>query len=519
MAHSFAGWAMFISHGAHMMSFRRTIPILPLLILALTTSPAPAADPPREVRDATIDQLVQNAMKRWQVPGAAVVVVHKGSVKVLAGYGVKCLDDQKPVTTETVFPLASCSKAFTSTLMAMLVDAGAMQWEDPVKKHLPGFRISDPHADALLTMRDALSHRTGLSGHDLLWYRAPWNLNEVLRRTAYLPVEKPFRTTFQYSSIMVAAAGRAMANRADRPWEELVAERITTPLGMTGVTFTTQDPAFLSADLPCGYELKPGQPITRMPRYESPEANPAGSINVTARDMVPWLEFHASGGLYQGKRLVSEANLRETHTPHVPLRMEGSLKAMNPDTVQMSYGMGWLVYDYRGKRILAHGGKIDGYRIHIAVLPEEQLSMALFHNVHDINMNQALGNMIVDHLLGLPKKDWHALFLQVAQQEQAERMKQRAEMNRLRNAEIRPILPLKLYAGNYTDDAYGQGQVTWKDGQLTWEWSSFTCPLEPWQGEVFRIRDGFFADQFLEFRVRQGQADALRFAQRIFTRE
>jgi CubicO group peptidase (beta-lactamase class C family) len=458
-------------------------------------------------------------MRAWNVPGAAVVVLKGDRVLVLKGYGIRQFSDSGPMTPDTVFPLASCTKAFTTTLMAMLVDEGVIGWDDRVRDHLPGFHLSDPNADALVTLRDIVSHRTGVSGHDLLWYHSPWNLNEVLRRSAYLPLDKPFRGAFQYSSIMVAAAGKAVANRTGKPWQDLVRERIIDPLGMKSVTFSTTDPAFKSAELPCGYRKTAAGKLERMPRYESSEPNPAGSINVTARDMVPWLRFHLANGVHQGTRLVSAANLNETKTPHVALRMDESLLRMNPDTVQMTYGMGWLIYDYRGKKVFAHGGKIDGFRTQVTLLPDEGIGIALFHNVHDINMNQALGNLIVDHILGRPKKDWNGIFLAAAKAETDEKAAALTKRAAARRADLQPTLPIAGFAGEYEDAAYGLGRITCTDQNLAWEWGSFKCPLEHWEGDVFRVRDGFFADQLVEFRVRNGKPDALRFVTRVFARK
>jgi CubicO group peptidase (beta-lactamase class C family) len=480
------------------------------LLMAWT---APAADPPRGV-----DVLVAESLRAWDVPGAAVVVVKDDQVLALKGYGLKRLGNPVPVTADTVFPLASCSKAFTTTLIAMFADDGRIGWDDPVRKHLPTFRLSDPHADALVTIRDIVSHRTGVGQHDLIWYRAPWNLSEVIRRAAHLPVEKPFRGAFQYSSVMVAAAGRAVANRADQPWEELVRDRITGPLGMKGVTFTTADPAFKAADLPTGYRRTKTGKLEPMRRYETTEPNPAGSINCTPRDMVPWLRFHLADGVHAGKRLVSEANLNETKTPHVPLKIDAAIRRLNPDTVQMTYGLGWLIYDYRGKRVLAHGGKIDGFRTQVTLLPDERIGIALFHNVHDINMNQALGNKIVDHLLGLPAKDWDRVFLDAAKVEEAERRAAAAKRTKERRADVKPTLPPVGYEGTYEEAAYGSARVRHDAGKLVWEWSSFRCPLEQWEGEAFRITDGFFEDQLVEFKVVNGKPAAARFVGQVFVR-
>src|SRR5215213_309027 len=185
-------------------------PLLLTAALLTAVSPASAADPVA-VGPAAIDKLVRESLDRWGVPGVAVVVVRGGEVAHLKGYGTKRAGAAEPVTPDTVFPLASCTKAFTTTLMAVLADDGKLGWDDPVRKHLPTFHLSDPHADALLTLRDLVTHRTGIAGHDLLWYRAPWGLDEVLTRAGKLPLEGQFRGSYHYSSIPVMAAGRAAA--------------------------------------------------------------------------------------------------------------------------------------------------------------------------------------------------------------------------------------------------------------------------------------------------------------------
>src|SRR5262249_27081546 len=151
---------------------------------------------------------------------------------LLKGFGVRERGRAEPITPDTVFPLASCSKAFTTTLLAMLVDDGVMDWDDPVRKHLPGFKLPDANADALLTIRDLLCHRSGIGGHDLLWYHAPWNIDETLKRAQLLPLDYPFRAGFKYSSIPFLAAGRAIEKRTGKKWEDLVRTRICEPLQM-----------------------------------------------------------------------------------------------------------------------------------------------------------------------------------------------------------------------------------------------------------------------------------------------
>jgi CubicO group peptidase (beta-lactamase class C family) len=229
--------------GPHMVCVRCCLSIL--LVLALSQSPAGAAPPQPD--PAAVDALVRDALKAWNVPGVAVAVVRDDQVVYLKGHGLRAVGSDRPVTPDTVFPLASCTKGFTTTLLAMLVDEGKIRWDDPVRKHLPWFRLADPLADREVTLRDLITHRTGLRGHDLLWYRSPLKQEELVRRAGLLPLDKPFRTTFQYQSTMFTAAGLAAGETAKTTWADLVRKRIFEPLEMTASSLTTPE-AEKSAD-------------------------------------------------------------------------------------------------------------------------------------------------------------------------------------------------------------------------------------------------------------------------------
>jgi CubicO group peptidase (beta-lactamase class C family) len=492
-----------------------------ILALALTgAGPAAAADP----EPAAVDRAVTDAMTAFDVPGAALVVVRDGRVVVLKGYGRKRFDRPEPVTPDTLFPLASCTKAFTSTLLAMLVDDGKVAWDDLVRKHLPGFHLADPEADAKVTLRDLLAHRTGVGGNDLLWYHAPWGVDEVLRRIPKLPMEYPFRGGFQYSSLMYMAAGRAAAQAGGKPWEVLVKERITDPLGMKGIAFTSKEiPA--TADRATGHRLanrerqRPEPRLEIMPAYEIREPNPAGSIFATPRDLAAWMQFHLSEGLADGKRLVSAKALAETHTAQNTIPLEGNARAMNPDTERLSYGMGWVVNDHRGKKVVAHGGMIDGFRVQITLLPEEKLGIALLNNLHETRMNQAVTNTLIDLYCGLSPRDWNEFFLKLVADAEAARRAALDARDRARNPDTKPSLPLEMYAGDYEDPAYGKARLSAKDGKLTLEWSSFTMPLEHYQDDVFRVTEGYFQDRLVELIPADGKATAIRFIGVMFRRK
>jgi CubicO group peptidase (beta-lactamase class C family) len=484
--------------------------LYPALLLCFS-----AAEPDTRAADG----LVASALKVWDVPGAAVVVIRGDETLILKGYGVRRAGKSEPVTPETIFPLASCSKAFTTTLLAMLADDGQVGWDDPVRKHLPGFKLPDPNADALLTMRDLLCHRSGIGGHDLLWYRAPWSIDEIVRRAQLLPLDYPFRGGYRYSSIPFLVAGRAIEKRTGEKWERLVRTRICDPLGMMDVSFMTSAIPE-DADRAAGHRLGKTGKVEAMAGYAIREPNPSGSVNASARDIAAWLKFHLSKGVGpDGKRLVSVKNLTETHAPQNLIPMRGSAKTMNPETVQLTYGLAWLIYDYRGKKMVSHGGMIDGFRVQITFLPDEDLGVAVLCNLHDTRMTQSLTNSLVDLIAGLEVKDWNAYYRRVVDDEAAERKRDLAARNKLRDTDAKPSLPLADYAGAYEHPAYGPVSVTAARSKLTLRYGNFICPLEHFEKDTFRVTEGFFEEQLVTFAVEKGRAVRVKFQGREFERK
>ncbi len=479
-----------------------------LLAVAASAAVLPGART-AEPTPAAADAVMADALKAFNVPGAALVVVRGDQTFVLKGYGRRGFDAKDAVTPDTVFPLASCTKQFTAALLAMLIDDGVVDWDDRVTKHLPGFKLSDPNATALVSLRDLLSHRTGLAGHDLLWYRAPWTIDHALKQVPLLPLDYPFRSGYRYSSIPYMAAGRVAEACGKKKWEELVRERLVEPLEMKGVTFTTDEIA-KDAERAFGHRLKDGK-VQRMPTYAMKEPNASGSMNATARDLAAWLQFHVADGVApSGKRLVSSKYLLETRTPQNLMRMEGAAKLLFPDTVQASYAMGWVVSDYRGLKLVGHGGLIDGFRIQITLVPDKDLGFAVLTNLHDTRMPLAATNTLIDLYCGLKPKDWNDYFTKVVADEAEAKKAALAARDKARDPTARPSLAVADYAGKYTHPAYGTATVTHAGGKLTATFSSFAYPLEHYERDHFRITDGRFADELAEFGVAEGKAKTLK---------
>jgi CubicO group peptidase (beta-lactamase class C family) len=480
----------------------------PLLVLFLVDSPARAAEPDA----AAVDKLVADAMQAWDAPGAALVVVRGDQIIHLKGYGRRQHDQPAAITPDTLFPIASCTKAFTATLLATLADDGKLDWDDRVSKHLPGFKLADPDASEKVTLRDLLSHRTGVPGNDLLWYGTRFTVVEVLGKVDKLPPTYPFRGGFEYNSIMYMAAGRAAERIAKQPWDALVKDRITEPLGMSGIRFNSKN---LPTDHAIGHVK--GAKLATMPMYEMPEPSPAGSIHASARDLGAWLKFQLANGAAGGKRLVSEKNLLETRTPQNTIKLDGLARAMNPDTEKLQYGLGWVVLDHRGKRVQTHGGQIDGFRTQITILPDEKLGFAILNNLHETRMNQALTNSLIDAYCGLSERDWNAFFRKIVEQVEKSKRDALAARDAARTG-AKPSLPLASYAGTYRHPVSGDAKVIETDGKLSFAWGRFSAPLAHFDGDAFRITEGYFAEKLLEFASANGAAPAMRLSGSVFER-
>jgi CubicO group peptidase (beta-lactamase class C family) len=456
-----------------------------ILFLAALLCFAPSARAKGSDKRA-VEDLVERTLKHWHVPGVAVAIVRGDEVIYLQGHGVRSVEDKAKVTPNTLFPIASCTKGFTTTAMALLVDEGKMSWDDPPRKYVPYFHVSDPLVDREVTLRDLVTHRTGLRDHFFLWYRSPWTQEERIRRFAHLPLDKPFRTTFQYQSTMFTVAGLAVAKASGIPWADFVQKRLLYPLDMKATYFTTTAIAEI-ADKARPYSLDAEKKPRRMELYPMKDPEPAGSIQSNVRDLSKWLRFHLNNKMVDGKPLVSTRNLNETHTPQIVIPLDDVDRIQFPRTNQMSYGMGWVIQDHFGHRLLQHAGAIDGFRCHFTLVPEARLGIVLLCNLHQTRMNIALSNSLVEMLLGLPKENWNAIVEKAETTDNAEAERKDQEKQKRRHPDTRPSRELAGYTGTYQHPAYGTVHIGLDNGRLIWQWHRWNAALEHYHYDTFLL--------------------------------
>lgn len=442
------------------------------------------------MEQSEIEAIVRETLAYWEIPGASVAIVRDDEIASCAGYGVRNLHTGDAVTPDTLFAIASITKSFTTCALAMLVEEGKLEWDDPVRKHLEWFRLSDPLADANVTVRDLVTHRTGLSRHDMLWYKSPWSREEIVRKCGLVALTKPFRSHYQYNNNMFVAAGLVLQAAAGKPWEELIRERIFLPLGMRTADCTSRI-AVQAEDHATPHRKRGDQPLTPIPWLVFDSEGPGGTINASAREMAAWLRFQLGNGVIDGRRLVAEEHLLETRTPQTVIRAEPAEKAVLElsETGQQTYGMGWTLWDYRGHTLHSHGGAIDGFRSTLALVPRHGLGIVVLVNGAPTNGHTAIRNFILDRLLGLEPRDWNALLKKPHDQalaEEKDKERQRAEKRR---TDTRPSRAAADYAGSYENAAYGAARVATAGMGLTLAWSNFTLPLMHWHHDTFLLKD------------------------------
>ncbi len=448
-----------------------------LLLSTLTLNAQP-------VDTARIDRLAQEMIAAWKIPGIAVAVVKDDKVVLLKGYGVREIGTAQPVTPDTLFQIASATKAFTTTAMAMLVEDKKMSWDDPVRKHLDYFRLGDPCADSLVTLRDIVSHRTGLSRNDELWDYGPWSREEILRRIGSVKLNKPFRSTYQYQNIMFMAAGEAAASASGMPWDQLLETRIFGPLAMKSTVIA--ETAWAKAEHASAHRFDDATGVTaRADTHDFESLGPAGSIKSSARDMAQWLRFQLANGTIDGKRLMSPEALNETKTPQMVLPDTESTRLDNPETNINAYGLGWRIQDYRGELLVSHGGALNRFRAQVNLLPKHRAGFVILSNSARGYGVIALRNSLADVLTGEKPRDWNAYYLGREKKEVTDAEKSKSERETKRRQGTRPSREIDAYAGIYSSDGYGELRISVENGALIARWQRLQIPLTHYHFDTF----------------------------------
>jgi CubicO group peptidase (beta-lactamase class C family) len=403
------------------------------------------------------DAWVNQALKDFKAPGAAVVIVQRDKIVLLKGYGERDIARQLPVTPQTLFAIGSVTKSFSVTMLGMLVDEGKLEWDKPVRDYLPGFRMYDEVATDEMTSRDLVTHRSGLPRHDLVWYTSNFSREDIIMdRLRYLQNSKPFRSTFQYNNLMFMTAGYLGGVLNGTTWEQAVQQHVLTPLGMTNTNFSVLD-SQKSSDFAEPYRKNHlTQEVKLIPFYIQGAVGPAGEINTCVADLGRYLRFHLNRGMLDSHQLLSANNATQMQIPQMVIQGAPAF----PEVGTTSYGMGFFISTYRGHKIVDHGGNIDGFSAELAFLPQDSVGVAVLTNLDGTPLPTAIAYDALDRVLGLSVVPWDQRFLAMVKgQEQSEKEAKTKGYVPQRQG-THPSHPLADYVGDYENPGYGIVSIT-----------------------------------------------------------
>jgi CubicO group peptidase (beta-lactamase class C family) len=485
-----------------------------LLLLVL---PASQGAPP------DVDAWVQRTLTTFDVPGVSLAIVKDGSVALARGYGVKKLGEPAPVDANTLFGIASNTKAFTATALGILVDEGKIRWDAPVIDYVPSFQLSDPYVTREMTVRDLLVHRSGLGlgAGDLLWWPAStYDRKEIMRRLRYIPLATSFRSAYAYDNVLYLVAGEVIEAVSGTSWEHFVATRILARVGMTGSNVRHSDAA-RGGNVAAPHARMNGT-VRPIAPFDSDNTNPAGGINSNAVDMARWMIVQLNEGrLADGTALLQPATARQLTTvvtpipigtPPVDLR---ELRDVRPNF--NGYGLGFQLRDYRGHKLVTHTGGLPGYVSRVAMVPDARLGIAVLTNQESTAAFESIVYHVLDGYLGAPGTDWIATFAAIEKRMSDQAASTTTAASAARDASSKPSLPLDRYAGHYRDAWYGDMTIARTGNGLSIAFDkspSLTGTLEHWQHDTFVARwtdRELRADAFVTFALTpDGGIDTVR---------
>lgn len=457
-----------------------------LTLTAVAAVGAPAHSQQASAPLAGLDGYIQNAVKSWGIAGLAIAVVKDDSVVYARGFGVREVGKPDAVDPQTLFAIGSNSKFFTSTIVGMMVDAGRMKWDDPATKYLPGFQMYDPYVTREITIRDLLSHRSGLGRRgDMLWYASPYDRQEILRRIRYLRPNSSFRSQYGYQNVMVMASGEAAAAAAGVSWDSLVTQRIFRPLGMTSSSTTIRALAGKS-DVATPH-WSDGTTATPIAWRNIDNIGPAGSINSNVLDMAKWLRFLLANGRVGANQLIKPATLREIESPQTIIPSADD--TLSPSTHFHAYGLGVGMYDYLGLKVLSHTGGIDGMLSQVTLIPERRLGVVILTNTEGHNnVHAAIARRIVDAYLGASPRDWSAIMLAQTKAQEATQAATAKRIEAARPKNTQPSVTSDHLLGRYANEMYGDVTIVAANGHQALHFGpGIAGDLEHWANDSYKI--------------------------------
>jgi CubicO group peptidase (beta-lactamase class C family) len=477
-------------------AIRRALGIASLLIPTFifgVGAPAAAAapDPAVSTKLKGLDAYMERIVKDWNVPGIGVGIIVKDQLVFAKGYGYRDFGKRLPFTPKTTVPIASNTKLFTAVATGLLVEDGKLEWDKPIRQFVPSIRFYNDELNASVTIRDMLSHRTGITRHDMIWYKSAFTRKELFERLRYLEPTQPIRQTFQYNNMMYAGTGYVIELLSGKTWEDFVRERIFAPLGMTSTVFSI-DEMVQQPDHGVPFtERRDSFDLYEIPYYrEAVGVGPAGSINSNIEDLSKWLVALMNDGKLDGRSVIPAAVLKATLAPAIalPNRMleaRGYGELLNP-----VYGTGRQTASYRGHLVAYHGGDLGGFHSQISTMPYDGIGViVLVIGDHCRALYDVVSWNVYERLLGMDQTPWSTRQLEMRLKGKEAGKQARAKAGAERVSGTKPSHPLDDYVGEFEHPAYGVVTISKPSDGLLFDFHQIRLPLSHFHYERFDTPD------------------------------
>lgn len=414
-----------------------------------------------------LDEYIERSRKDWEIPGLAVALIRDGAVVYEKGFGVREMGKGAPVDESTLFSVASNTKAFTAMAAGILVQEGKLAWDDPIIKHLPHFQMYDPVVTRKVTIRDFLSHKSGLGlwAGDLTWWDSNYDKDEVIYRMRFQEPVAGLREKYIYCNLGYLVVGEVIAAVSGMSYEQFIQKRFFDPLDMTRTLMSVRGLATMdNVAVPHALvndELKP------IDQLNVDNCAPAAAVVTSVSDLTHWVQMQLNDGVYGDKTLLEQQVIDETRKPHSIINIrKWSKENLNPYTHFSAYGLGWRVFDFRGEFLVEHTGGLDGMLSYVGFIPEKNVGVILVTNSDQHDIQNCLPKYLFDRLLGVEEQlDWSTKYLDINRANRKRRAEQEAlELEKLPDTE--PTLSLSQYCGEYISDIYGEATVFMDNDKL-----------------------------------------------------
>jgi CubicO group peptidase (beta-lactamase class C family) len=494
--------------------------LLPILVTVLL---APAAFAQDASNSEKLNAMIEEGMKEWQIPGLSAVVVKNGEVVFKKAYGIKDIETKEQVDENTLFSMASTTKALIAISLGILVDQDKISWDDKVIDHLPSFKLSDPYITANARIKDLLTHNLGIGNADFLWVLDSTSTTEVVDKLRYAKKTYPLRGGFTYQNIMYVVAGELIESVSGQHWTLFVDDNILQPLNMNRTQTKSVDILQVgNYTTPHFNDLEDG--LVKVGYTFSDQIGAAGMIWSSINDISNYLTFLVNDGVFKGDTLLQLSTFQYLFKPHAMLT-ESAVYPTNALTKPNwnTYGLGWFQQDYRGNKLDFHTGSLSGLVAIAGVIHDQNMAVYVFANLDHAELRHAIMYKAIDlYAFNDDSRDWHEEVFKLYsgfRNKRKEAIKKRAKE---RVMETQPSLNLNEYSGLYEHEMLGKINVSVADGSLQVIINDYLYhKIEHWHYDTFitNKHPKYRSSSMINFNLnRSGKIEELEFSGRSFTK-